>query len=121
MAEVSIVSSDEKLSSKTLKGQLEQLAQWDRSIILETRTDNRAAYRGLDPTVLVAIFTMTGTAVGALITGVLQIAQTNSKEKIVLVSKEGLRVEIESRHAMSKIPELIKLLKSMDIDAIRLK
>jgi hypothetical protein len=121
MTEIRIVSSDDVLSSNKLKEELEGVGGWDHSIRLETRVEEHALYRTVDPTVLVAIFTMSGTAIGALITGLLQIAQANAKEKIVLVSKNGSRIEIEAKDAQSKIPELVEMLKSMDVDIIRLQ
>ncbi len=118
--EITIVRSDDTFTSQELKECLERLPDFDNSTTLEIRREQRLLLKMVDPTVLVAIFTMTGTAMGALITGILQIIQGKHKERIVLVTKDGLRIEIEARHAIDKIPELIKLLQSMEVQTIRI-
>jgi hypothetical protein len=117
--EIRIVRSDDSLTSEELKENLERFSEWDNSITLEIRQEQRLLLKTVDPTVLAAIFTMAGTALGALISGLLQIAQVNYKEKVVLVTKDGLRIEVEARHAQDKIPELIKLLRFMEVQIIR--
>jgi len=109
---ISIVRSDDTFTSQGLKEHLEGLPDWDSSIGLEIRQEQRLRLKTVDPTVLVAILTMSGTALGALITGLLQIVQDRHREKIILVTKDGLRIEVEARHAQDKIPEIIKLLRS---------
>lgn len=115
--ELIIIRRDDTWTSNELKDALEQLPNWDSSVELEIRSQQQHL-RTIDPTVLVAGFTMAGTVLGALIGGLLQIIQSN-KEKIVLVSKNGLHIEIEARHAQKKLPELIKLLKSMEVEIIQ--
>ena len=116
--EIRIIRSDDTFGSQELKERLEQLPGWDSSITLEIRQEQRAPLKAIDPTILAAIFTMTGATLGALITGLLQIARESHKQKIVLVTKDGLRLEIESRRALEHIPELIKLLRSMEVEVI---
>ncbi len=118
--EIQIITTDESLSNQEIKKRLESLPEWDNSISLEIRREEQDTLRSLDPTVLAAVLAMTGTALGALMTGLLQIAQAKNKEKIVLVTKEGLRIEVEAVNAQKKIPELIKLLKSMEINILRI-
>jgi hypothetical protein len=117
---ITIVRSDDIFTSQELKERLEGLPDWDSSITLEIRQEQHLLLKTVDPTVLAAIFAMTGTALGALITGLLQVVRDKHKEKIVLVTKDGLRIEVEARHAQDKIPELIKLLRSMEVQTIRI-
>ena len=118
--EIIIRRNDDSITSEELKERLERLPNWDNSISLEIRKEQRLLLKTIDPTILAAIFTMTGTALGALITGLLQIAKEKHKEEIVLVTKDGLRVQIKAGHAMDKIPELIRLMQSMHIETIRI-
>ncbi|MCP4600169.1 MAG: hypothetical protein GY847_06480 [Proteobacteria bacterium] len=117
--EIRIMRSDDTLTSQELKEQFEQLPCWDQSITLEVRQEQQRRLRTVDPTVLAAIFSAAGAALGALVTGLFQIAKATHKERVVLVSKDGLRIEIETRHALDKIPELIKLLRLMEVEIIR--
>lgn len=118
--QIRIERSDDSLTSQELKELLEKLPEWDNSIKLEVIREQHLRLKNIDPTVVTAILTMAGTALGALISGLLKIAQANHKERIVLVTKDGLRIEVEARHALDKIPELIKLLRSMELEVIRM-
>lgn len=120
MNELRILRTDNSITSQEIVALLENMPEWDPSVVLEVRQEPHEALRTLDPTVVVALVTMTGTALGALVTGLLQIAQAISREKIVLETKDGLHIEIEARNARKRIPELIKLVKSMEIERIRL-
>jgi uncharacterized membrane protein YciS (DUF1049 family) len=83
------------LSGQNVKELLEAQSSWnDSSIQLEIRGSNRR-YRGItDPTMLVAIVGVAGSAIGALLTGLLQIAQQNALKKIVLRYKKVETQEI---------------------------
>jgi hypothetical protein len=91
----------------------------DAAIELDLQ-DRRRNTRGIDPTVLVAVVSVTGTALGALISGVIQIANTSRHSKIILQAKGGSRLEIPSNTPSEKIDELIDKLKQMDIEHIHL-
>ena len=117
--QIQIERSDDYLTSQELIDHIERLPFWNNSIKMEVHQVQLMRLKNIDPTVITAIFTMSGTALGALVTGLLKIAQEKHKEKIVLVSKNGLRIEIESKHALKKLPELIKLLQSMELEVIK--
>jgi hypothetical protein len=118
--EIRVVRTDDSLTSRQLKERLETLPNWDDTIALEILQERGSHLRQVDQTVLVAAVSAIAATLGVLISGLLQIAQANYKERIVLVSKKGLRIEIETRHALKKLPELIELLKAMDTDRIEL-
>jgi hypothetical protein len=118
--EIRVVRTDDSLTSQQLKERLETLPNWDDAIALEILQERGSQLRQVDQTVLVATVSAIAATLGVLISGLLQIAQANYKERIVLVSKKGLRIEIETRHALKKLPELIELLKAMDTDRIEL-
>lgn len=50
--------------------------------------------RSLDPTVLVAIVGSSGTALGALIAGLLKVAISVKSRKIIIQGPDGVRVEV---------------------------
>ena len=118
--EIRIVRTDDNLTSQQLKERLETLPGWEQTITLEVLQERSTRLRQLDQAVLLATVSAVAATLGVLISGLLQIAQANYKERIVLVSKKGLRIELETRHALKKLPELIELLKLMDIDRIEL-
>ncbi|MFX0195168.1 MAG: hypothetical protein ACFFCW_03515 [Candidatus Hodarchaeota archaeon] len=70
--------------------------------------------RGIDPTVLVAIVGVVSTGLGALITGLLRVAQQTAAKKIILQSKNGQRIELPSDLSPEKVDEWIEKLKKMD-------
>ena len=73
-----------------------------------------AEYRAIDPAILVAIIGSSGIALSSLISGLLNIARDRKSQKIVIQSKNGLRLEIPVNTPPEKISELIKQLRYMD-------
>jgi len=107
--EIYIISNDGTFTSQELKERFEELPGWDGSITLVI-----PRLRTMDPTVLAAIFTMTGTALGALISGLLRIAQTRAKDRIVVELEGGRKLELEGpdiSKLMKDVPKLMELLK----------
>jgi len=117
---INIKRSDDTLTSKELKRKLEELPEWHNLIKVEIQNEKSISLKSVDPSVLVAICTATGTALGVLIGGLTKIALATFKEKITIVLKDGSRIEIEARHATNKMPEIIKLFKSKDVKHIEL-
>ena len=117
---ICIATSDDDLTVNELKVLLENSSDWDHSISLEIheKQDSGLRDRGIDPTVLVAICATTGATLGALITGLLKILQENYKEKVILETKDGLRIEIEARNALKKMHEAVKIVREMNINRI---
>jgi hypothetical protein len=118
--QIKIIRTDDTFCSQDLKDYFEKMPGWDTSVTLKIEQPQVKATRTIDPTVLVAIIGIVGTSLGALIAGLLQILQEKHRERIVLVTKSGLRIEVEARNAMDKVPELIKLVQSMDVEIIRI-
>ena len=87
------------------------------NFILKKRENN---FRGLDPTVMVAIVSSAGTALGALINGVLNIAKEKGSNSIVIQDKNGRRVEFPANCSKEKIEEIIHLLNQMEAPKIEL-
>ena len=99
-----------------LKAQLEQHLDPDRAeIALEIR-DREPAARGLDPTILVAIVGAAGTGLGALITGLLQIAKQKSSRLIVIQSKGGSRLEVPVGVSEEELKVLVENVKKLELE-----
>lgn len=70
--------------------------------------------RGEDVAFLVAIVGATSTALGALISGVIQVLMEKRKQKIVIQSKDGSRIEVPVNISDERLSELVKQVKKMD-------
>lgn len=104
-----------------------QLIKKELSITLNGRQDvelklkkSKTTFRGIDPTVLVAIVATTGTAIGALIGGLFKILGQNSANRIVLQGKEGWRIEIPANISSEKLEEVITRLQELDQGKVKL-
>lgn len=87
-------------------------------IELEVRTVG-VKYRGTpDPTVLVAIVGVAGPAIGALVSGLLEIWRQRLSGTIRFETKEGAVLEIPADTQPEKIDLLIEKLKQMSITQI---
>ena len=69
---------------------------------------------GIEPTVLVAIVSTAGAAVGAFLTGVLQIARERKAAKIVLQDKDGRRIEFPADAEPERVDALVDELRAME-------
>jgi hypothetical protein len=108
------------IPSQELKWRLEsQIVLKESSIKLELEP-KASTTRGIDPTVLVAIVSVTGTAFGALVSGLIQVAQASRQGRIILQGKDGARLEIPSNIPIEKVDELIEKLRMMDVEHIHL-
>ena len=75
--------------------------------------------RGLDPTVLVAIVSALGTGLGALITGLLQIARQSTNKKIVMQSQSGQRLEVPADISPEELDALLEKLKELETQKVK--
>ena len=78
----------------------------------------RPRFRTIDPTVLVAIVGVAGTALGALISELLKIAQQKNSQVIAIQSKDGAKLEVPADTPFERIDELVKKLRMMDAPKI---
>jgi len=119
MNEIFIERSDDTLSSVDLKLKLEKLPEWDNSINLKVRNKNSLPLRtGIDPTILVAACTMTGTLLVTLIGGLTKIALETFKEEVTIEFENGTKIKIKGRNVEKKLSEIRKLLESNEIKRI---
>jgi hypothetical protein len=117
--EIQIVTNTEIIATDSLRRALEtRLLEEGHPITFESRGLHPT--RGIDATVLVAIVGAAGTAVGAVIAGVIQIAQKSRCKKIVLQGKGGQRIEVPADTDLQKIKEFVDEVRRMDADKIRI-
>lgn len=118
--ELQIVISPEIMSIDKLKDNLEA-QNYERGVelILETRK-SETRLRGMDPTILVAIAGAGGAAIGALITGLLQILKQTIANKIVMQTRSGYRLEIPANLSPEEIEALIEKLRKLDTQGIKM-
>ncbi len=76
-------------------------------------------YRSLESAVLVAVVGSLGAAVGALISGILRIAEQRGTAKIVLQGRSGRRIEVPVNTPADKIQTYIEHAKELDIELIQ--
>ena len=67
---------------------------------------------------LVAIVGVAGTALGALISELLKIAQQKNSQVIAIQSKDGAKLEVPADTPFERIDELVKKLRMMDAPKI---
>jgi hypothetical protein len=81
---------------------------------IEFQTNRRAAgVRGLDSSIIVALVSGTSAAVGALISGLLQVAREQNSGKIVL-EVNGRKLEAPADTPKNRIDELVKIMDEME-------
>jgi hypothetical protein len=115
-----ITLDSERLKPEELKRLLEgQLDPNDDQIVLDVRK-RELIFRGLDPNVLVAIVAAAGTALGALITGVVEVAKQTSAKTIVIQSKNGSKLEFPAHMPSEEIDKLIEKVKKLDEDVYKI-
>ena len=110
----------ENLSSTKLRGLLESTLQpLNTNLTMEIKK-SKVKVRGIDPAILVAIVGTLGTALGALITGLLQVAQQTAAKKIVLQSQSGQRLEVPAGISPEELDNLIEKLKVLDDNIVKI-
>jgi hypothetical protein len=71
-------------------------------------------FRTLDPSILVAVVGVAGTALGALIAGLLKVSQERASQRIVIQGKDGTKLELPANTPPEKIDELIEKIRKMN-------
>lgn len=105
-----LVHSD-LMSSESIAASLSAVAGAEFHITIE-RT------RSVEAAVLVAIVGAAGTALGALITGILKLANERSVQRVVVQGSSGRRIEIPAGLPQTEVDKLIALAKEIDVNKI---
>lgn len=77
-------------------------------------------FRIVDPTVLVAIVGVSGTALGALISELLKIAQQKKGQRILIQGKNGAKLEIPADTKPEKLDKYLEILRRIEAPEIYL-
>jgi hypothetical protein len=99
------------LSSESIAASLSLTAGGDFRVMIE-RT------RSVEAAVLVAMVGAGGTALGALITGILKLANERGALRVVVQGSSGRRIEIPAGLPEAEVTKLIALSKEIDVDKI---
>jgi hypothetical protein len=110
--EISIGSS--VASAGEVKTLLEQELR-DESKDIELRV---VRYRLLETTILVAIVSALGVTLGALISGLLRIAEQKGAAKIILCGRSGRRIEVSAGASPEQLRAYVELARELDIERI---
>jgi hypothetical protein len=119
MANFEILISSHKYSPEQIKSVLTNLGVWDSTWKIQ-KQESGILSRGLDPTILVAIVGATGTAVGALIAGLLQLVNGKKDEKIVLRTSSGMTIEFPANLSSKRLDEMINKLKQLEDEGFQI-
>jgi hypothetical protein len=84
---------------------------------LELRAPKKK-FRGIDPTLLVAIVGAAGTGLGAIITGLFQISQQIAAKKFTLETASGAKLEVPANTPPDQIDRLLEKLGQNDVKKI---
>lgn len=88
-------------------------AEFGADARVELRPGDESAYRGVDPTILVAVVSAVGGAASAFIAGLLRCAQQAKSDKIV-IQKGDTRIEISPGTSEEDLERAAALLKTVD-------
>ncbi len=92
---------------------------WDKTnISLQLKLPEERYRSNLDPAILVALISAMGTGITALITGLLHAIKKSADNRIVMVGKNGTRLEVPANTSIDKMDQLIEKAKTMDIEEI---
>ncbi len=78
------------------------------------------ATRDVDATIVVAVASATGAALGALLSGLLEIAKARKVQQVVFQGKDGRRLEVPAETPLDRIDAYLDRLRDMDADRIEL-
>ena len=116
--EIQIALSSTSKSLEELKAALESQTEVGASgTRLELRTPKQK-FRGVDPTLLVAVVGAAGTGLGALITGLFQIGQQMAASKFTLETASGAKLEVPANTPPEQIDHLLEKLGHRDVKKI---
>ncbi|HYY58233.1 MAG TPA: hypothetical protein VE842_12945 [Pyrinomonadaceae bacterium] len=111
--EIQIAVTSNSKPIEELKKSLEtQLDPSGADVKLELRT-RKKKFRGIDPTILVAVVGAASVGLGSLITGLLQVGQQMAARKIVLEGQGGAKLEVPANTSFEKIDQLLERVNQM--------
>lgn len=74
--------------------------------------------RSLEAAILIAMVGAAGTALGALITGVLKVAAEKGARIVVIHGRSGRKIEVPVDTPADRLEEFVRLAKDLDVDRV---
>ncbi len=114
---INIIS--ENIPLREIMESLTAQPEWDEKDILLKLKLPKSRYRSnIDPAVIVALVSALGTGITALLTGLLHVIKKNADSRIVMINKNGTRLEVPANTFLDKLDQLIEKVNKMDIEEI---
>jgi hypothetical protein len=113
-----IVIETEIIAVSVLKNLLENQRDWAQSEVFLNLRKSALKTRGLDTTILVALVGVAGSAIGVLISGILQIVKEKHLGKIILQGKNGQKIEVPATTSLEDLDKLVR--KVTDLERVRI-
>ena len=113
--EIQIILRTGNIDLVELKKLLEEKTS-GKEIALEIRRP-AAIFRAPESSILLAIVATSGTALGALVSGILQIIKERSAKRIVIQSKSGTRLEVPRDIKSDELEVLVSKIRELESDS----
>ena len=76
--------------------------------------------RGDDPSILMALVGTAGTALGALIGGILRVMERTKQKKLVIKGRSGREIEVIGDVSRSELEQFVTIAKDLDVERIEI-
>ncbi len=117
---IQILAKDPQLSTSALRSLLNrEFSQNDSPIEVKPR-QTPVRFRGVDPTISIALVGSGGAVLGALIAGLLRIAGHIKSKTILLQGRSGRKIEFPADTPVDHIEKLIQMAEELDVERIEL-
>jgi hypothetical protein len=117
--EIHINARNERLSVTGLQSALSKEPGVEQSVTFTIRKPG-VEFRGIDPTILVALVSTIGTGLGAVIAGLFRIAREEKSKKIIIQGRSGERLEVPADTPPDEIDHLIDRIKQLDSQVLKI-
>ena len=116
--EISITTKSIGMQSEELHNLLINTLKTNDEVKFELRRPE-VVFRGVESMILVAIVGAVGTGLGALITGLLQIAKQKAGQRITIQTKSGSRIQVPPNVSPEMLDTLIDKIKKLEDENLK--
>jgi hypothetical protein len=116
--EVIIISN--KIKSKDIKYDLGKYINLNKENISLSLQPRNLKLRNIDPLILIASINVIP-SIGILIKGLLNIVKEKQLQKISIVTKSGIKIEVPANIPSKKLDEVIAKIKTLEIETLNLE
>ena len=118
--EITIISRNEAIEMSSLKRELEQtLNQTEKKITLSLKTPDLNLH-SIDPTIINALIGASSAMFGSLLTVVLTFIKANSGKRVVIVLKNGAKIDVPANISIETLDILIDRARILDQESVRI-